>query len=177
MLHKLVQEAGYLHTLGGAGGYLQIKLLLEPSHRIEPLLIFLEFLMDIIGGVLSAVGHQKASYQRLNFAAAVVQILKLSAILAVIGNGIDAKTVVFYDFVLVGDQPIPSGQFGYLFDRQHGVPKLTAIDIGKALVLSPQPKLTFGVLGTEVFVLFFIKGQDMLLQLFSLFPVTQPKYG
>ena len=106
MLHKLVQKAGYLHTLGGTGGYLQIKLLLEPSHCIEPLLIFLEFFMDIIGGVLSAVSHQKASYQHLNFAAAVVQILKLSAVLAVIGNGIDAKAVVFHDFVLVGDQPV-----------------------------------------------------------------------
>ena len=62
--------------------------------------------MDVFGGVLSAVGHQKASYQRLNFTAAVVQILKLSAILAVIGNGIDAKTVVFHDLVFVGNQPV-----------------------------------------------------------------------
>lgn len=106
MLHKFVQKACNLHTLGSTGGYLQIKLLLEPSHRVKPILIFLEFLMDIIGGVLSAVGHQKASYQRLDFAAAVVQILKLPAVLAVIGNGIDAKTVVFYDFVLVGNQAV-----------------------------------------------------------------------
>lgn len=34
------------------------------------------------------------------------KILKLSAVLAVIGNGIDAKAVVFHDFVLVGDQPV-----------------------------------------------------------------------
>ena len=62
--------------------------------------------MDIFGGILAAVGHQKASYQRLDFAAAVVQIFKLSAVFAIIGNGIDAKTVVFHDLVLVGNQPV-----------------------------------------------------------------------
>ena len=62
--------------------------------------------MDIIGGVLSAVGHQKASYQRLDFAAAVVQILKLPAVLAVISNGINAKTVVLLNFLTVGNQSV-----------------------------------------------------------------------
>ena len=78
--------------------------------------------MDIIGGVLSAVGHQKASYQRLDFAAAVVQILKLPALLAVISNGINAKTVVLLNFLTVGNQPVEHLDEGFfqtfLFERR-----------------------------------------------------------
>lgn len=100
--------------------------------------------MDIIGGVLSAVGHQKASYQRLDFAATVVQILKLPAVLAVIGNGVNAKAVVFHDLVPVGNQPVKhlnEGLFKAFFFEGRCFAVFTLLELGIAM---PVP---CGVLG------------------------------
>lgn len=75
MLHKLFQKAGYLHTLGSAGGYLQVQFLFEPCHCIEPFLVFFDLVLNILSGILPTVAHQKTyrSLESLNSQAKLVR--------------------------------------------------------------------------------------------------------
>ena len=145
MLHKLIQKACNLHTFGGAGGNLHVKVLLEQCHGVQAVFIFFQFFTDIFFGIVFTVSHKKASDKCLHLTAAVVQILKLPAVLPVISNGINAKTVVLLNFLTVGNQPVEHLDEGFFQTFLFESRCFTVFTLLKLCIAVPVPGSVFCV--------------------------------